>query len=238
MGGAGRCRWAGFTLIELLVVVAIVAILAAMLLPALGAARRRAHEASCISQLRQWSLALLLYVDDHSGFIPWEGARSDPDRPDAWYNTLPAYFGAPTWSDQRRAGRPVAPGDRRSVFVCPAAPRSDVQPYWGYGINFMLLNSRGDYGLPAMRRRRIEAIPQPSAVVCMTDKGATPDEGESHPTANPNYDHKSYWHRAGANVLFCDGHVGWYPGARLRAAFQTHRARLDEELVWVPDALR
>src|SRR6266446_6893733 len=68
--GAGSERPAGFTQIELLVVIAILAILAALLLPALSRAKERGQRTACKSNLRQVTLAALLYGGDHGEKLP------------------------------------------------------------------------------------------------------------------------------------------------------------------------
>jgi prepilin-type N-terminal cleavage/methylation domain-containing protein len=71
----------GFTLVELLVVIAIIALLVSILLPALSNAQEQARVVMCKSNLRQVGLAILIYTEDHDGFIPpyySPGYGSDP----------------------------------------------------------------------------------------------------------------------------------------------------------------
>ncbi len=61
----------GFTLIELLVVIAILSVLAALLFPVFGAAREKARQTTCLSNLRQMGSAIALYAQDYDGYLPY-----------------------------------------------------------------------------------------------------------------------------------------------------------------------
>jgi prepilin-type N-terminal cleavage/methylation domain-containing protein len=67
----------GFTLIELLVVIAIIAILAAMLLPALAASKAKARRITCLNNLKQVSLGLRMWANDHGDKYPWNVPPAD-----------------------------------------------------------------------------------------------------------------------------------------------------------------
>lgn len=71
-----RAEKRGFTLIELLVVIAIIAILAAILFPVFVNAKRTANVTSCVSNAKQWGVAMLRYMDDNNGAFPWAGPSS------------------------------------------------------------------------------------------------------------------------------------------------------------------
>lgn len=90
-------RKRAFTLIELLVVIAIIAILAAILFPVFAQARASARAISCVSNTKQFSLAVLMYAQDYDETIPrldnnrwdtvpnWGNAGSDPNEPNAMF---------------------------------------------------------------------------------------------------------------------------------------------------------
>jgi len=111
---------AAFTLIELLVVIAVIAILAALLMPALANAKEQTRRIKCLSNLKQWGQASTMYVDDNNQVYPetkipegTPGAASGynednptwtdladfyynnpPEGMDAWFNALPPYVGS------------------------------------------------------------------------------------------------------------------------------------------------
>ena len=96
----GNSSGAGFILLELLVVVAIVAMLGALLLPALSAAKAQARSAACKNHLRQMGLALKMFVQEHDNKYPFYCNPSDPSLNDAigplstrywWAKLLPYY---------------------------------------------------------------------------------------------------------------------------------------------------
>lgn len=115
----------GFTLIELLVVVAIVAILAALLLPALASAKERSKGSVCLSNLRQIGLAIRAYADDSSGDIPF-GPKAPPFT--SAFDLYPS-TGAPTSLISLSSGAPVALGlllqsyvaAQPKVLFCPGS---------------------------------------------------------------------------------------------------------------------
>ncbi len=129
---ARSCR--AFTLVELLVVIAIIALLAALLLPALAAARQKARQTACLSNLRQVGLAVTAYAIDNDGNIPFGPKAKAFTSPMNFYPST----GAPTSLISLGDGAPVGLGlllnqqlgAQPKVLFCPGADQaldSDAQ---------------------------------------------------------------------------------------------------------------
>ncbi len=133
-----------FTLIELLVVISIIAILASMLLPAVGLVMEAARKAKCTSNLRQVGLAVVAYTGDFEGRLPYadeidgnirghEGSPLD--------NMLADYLG---FTLPENHDRQSATGNK--VFLCPSGPYRSIQVIWG-GTKNRWVDAGGNPGL-------------------------------------------------------------------------------------------
>ncbi len=156
------CHEKRFTLIELLIVVAIIAILAGMLLPALNKAREKAKSVQCFSQVKQLSTAISMYVSDNREnmveYMPLISSRKQ-----TWSFLLYDYIGVtglrehPT-ADYYLTGK-GANSRSPKLFLCPkdVCTRSDLTSHLGYGL------------CPYIGGRSLKKITLPSRRILLAD---------------------------------------------------------------------
>lgn len=205
-----KFRERGFTLIELLVVIAVIAILAAMLLPALAAAKQRVWGIACNSNLHQIGLGMTIFAHDNKSFYPESGGQIP------WKQTDPHTHHA-SWMEQ------IFPDvGNTNVYHCPA---NEEQPESGQSSFNYFIGARAAYiqvndDAPVNGRR----ILFPTEYVLSGDTiwnnvGGVIDADKDDYSQNcvGGQANGSPWmdwqaHNKGQNLLFADDHGKWFNG--------------------------
>ena len=185
----------GFTLIELLVTIAIIAILAAMLLPALSSARKKAQAVHCQSNLRQLSVTTFMYCQDNNDYLPF-----------AWYNETDAsennFFAllTPLLYHVEFDGY----GDFESkVFCCPKRMTEPLVGPTPMRISYGM-NANNSIDFPDPHTRRLATVPNPAGTLLVADVTFT----YNHVAIQRlDADQVGYKHDNRANIVFFDGHA-------------------------------
>ena len=211
-----RC---GFSLVELLVVVAILAILAALLLPALARGKSSAHRIKCVSNLHQLGVATQMYWEDNMGNCFRYGGVHTNGGQLYWFGWIGAGSEGQRLFDARAGAlHPYLQG--RGVELCPAFNYSLAQfkskasgTTFGYGYNLYLSAGRAE---PPVNLGRIA---KPSGTALMADAAQVNTWQAPASPQNPmleewyyiddstNQPNGHFRHARQASTLFCDGHV-------------------------------
>jgi prepilin-type N-terminal cleavage/methylation domain-containing protein/prepilin-type processing-associated H-X9-DG protein len=188
----------GFTLIELLVVVAIIAVLAALLLPTLGRAKESARAAQCLNHLRQLGLAVGLYAEEHEDTFPRSQHSAFAHGELPWERSIATQLGS-----NEKAWTNLLSG----VYRCPSDRRATP---WSYGLNvYYELGPDDDYIGKPQTWRRTTLVPHPSATVLFGENHTTADHLMAHfwVAIRDTSDLAARRHAGLANYAFVDGHA-------------------------------
>lgn len=177
-----RKTYSGFTLVELLVVIGIIALLIAILMPALSAARAQAKSVTSLSNLRQIGIGLVQYRVENKGYYPVAAYVSMPDRARwRWADAIYAYmkntevYLSPQLDEAQRA-RMNKPFNHTTTNTAPtaAAYTKDTIFYGGYGYNWQYLgNGRTTGGAREFFAKAGSGVRKTSRTVAVADTHGT-----------------------------------------------------------------
>lgn len=202
-----------FTLIELLVTIAIIALLAAILLPALNAAREKANKISCTSNLRQVGYAMMGYIGDNDDFYP-RARASDDSSYVCWpkhfiYNAKYINYKALLCPVAKNAMGSYYSGQWEQGHIYPLNTIESWQ-YANYAINYREFGD--DANAANAAKTRASEVKRPASFIVATESG----NGNFDSIARPfmRVDNYSNWgyctvyprHQKDVNVLWGDGH--------------------------------
>ncbi|NPV49484.1 MAG: DUF1559 domain-containing protein [Armatimonadetes bacterium] len=185
-----KCTALGFTLIELLVVIAIIAILAAILFPVFAKAREKARQASCLSNVKQLTLAALMYAEDYDEVLPVSIGGSSPMQMWTTFELVEPYI------------------KNRQIRRCPSDPQGaiDLTMYGMDRYSYVWNKAAFSYRLPVPGPPpqpvvALAAIPYPAETTSVFD---------GYPVMPGPQLYTLHRHNDGANVGFLDGHAKWH----------------------------